>query len=132
MNWRRFLPTTQQVTDAATSKAAQAAAGAVVERFGPHRTLSKVGTVAILLGALVLPLSWFFLTGWCFWVATTCGVTLIGFGYALRGFNSLVISLIARLLKAIGRRVYDFAKVRVQRFKEARAARRRSKETPTS
>ncbi|MDZ4835602.1 MAG: hypothetical protein SGJ27_17645 [Candidatus Melainabacteria bacterium] len=128
MNWRRFLPTTRQVTDVATSKAAQAAAGAVVERFGPHRILSKVGTVAILLGLLVLPLAWFFLSDWTFWAATISGVLLIGFGYALRGFNSLVISLIARLLKTIGRRVYDFVKVRVQRFKAAQALRQLERE----
>ena len=131
MNWRRFIPTTQQVTDAATSKAAQAAAGSVVERFGPHRALSKIGTVAILLGVLVLPLAWFFLTGWSFWIATGGGVVLIGFGYALRGFNSLVISLVAKLLKSIGRRIYDFGKARVQRFKEARAARKCKTDKPS-
>lgn len=130
MNWRRFLPTTRQVTDAATSKAAQAAAGAVVDRFGPHRALSKIGTVSILLGALVLPLAWLFLTGWAFWTATVCGVILIGFGYALRGFNSLVVSLLAKLLRSIGQRIYNFAKVRLKRLRDARAARQRKTDEP--
>ena len=123
MKWFRFLPTTRQVTEIATSKAAQTAAGLVVERFGPHRILSKIGSVSILLGFLVLPLSWYFLTDWSFWLATVGGVLLIGFGYVLRGFNSLVISLIARLFKSLGLRVYNFAKVLVRRFKEARTPR---------
>ncbi|MDZ4837371.1 MAG: hypothetical protein SGJ27_26595 [Candidatus Melainabacteria bacterium] len=128
MNWRRFLPTTKQITDVATSKAAQAAAGAVVERFGPHRFLSKVGAVMIIVGLIVLPLSWYFLTGWIFWVATVGGAGLIGFGYALRGFNSLVISLLARFLKYVWRRLYDFGKGRVESFKARRAARTLEKE----
>ncbi len=123
MKWFRFLPTTRKVTELATSKAAQTAAGFVVERFGPHRILSKIGTVSILLGVLVLPLSWYFLTDWSFWIAIVCGAMLIGFGYVLRGLNSLVIDLIARLLKSLGLRVYNFVKILVRRLKEPRNAR---------
>ncbi len=123
MKWFRFLPTTRQVTEIATSKAAQKAAGLVVDRFGPHRVLSKIGTVSVLLGVLVLPLSWYFLTDWSFWLATLGGALLIGFGYVLRGFNSLLISLVARLFKSLGLRVYNFAKLLVQRVNGPRTPR---------
>lgn len=124
MNWSRFIPSGRQVADVATSKAAQAAAGAVVDRFGPHRTLSKIGTVMILIGVIVLVLSWVFLTSWAYWVVTVCGAGFVGAGYALRGFNSLIVSLLSRCLKAIGKRIYSFVSGKVQAYRAREAAKR--------
>jgi hypothetical protein len=105
----------KKVADIATSKATQAAAGAVVERFGPHRALGKVGTALIVVGTLVLGLSWFFLTSWWFWVATAGGVGLIGVGFALRGVNNLLVNLLVRCINAVGKRFYAFASRRLPR-----------------
>lgn len=109
MTWKKTANAVgKKVADIATSKATQAAAGAVVERFGPHRALSKIGLVLIVIGSIAIGLSWFWLTSWSFWCATVCGVGLVAVGFALRGVNNLLVNLLVRFINWVGRRVYSF------------------------
>lgn len=101
--------------EVAASKATRTVAVKLADRVGPHRALGKVGLVLIALGLLTVGGAWFFLTGGWFWFATISGIVSIAFGFALRGVNNLIVSLIVRVVEAIVNRVRNMVSARMQR-----------------
>ncbi len=131
MKWPRLFTreTGNKAAEIVTGHAAQKIATTLADRLGPHRFLSKAGLVLIVLGIAIALAGWLFATSWLFWTAIISGALLVLTGYAMRGFNSLVISLLARLLKSLARRLYNFAAPRLKRLWQSRRDRSGSKKT---
>ncbi len=125
MKWPRIFTREagNKAAEIVTGHAAQKIAITIADRVGPHRFLSKAGLVLIVLGIAIALAGWLFATSWLYWTAIISGALLIVAGYAMRGFNSLLVSLLARLLKSIARRVYNFAAPRLKRLWQSRTVR---------
>lgn len=108
----------QFITSSATQKASLKVAGAVVDRIGPHRSISKIGTVMVCIGIILGLIGWFLLSSWASWTVIALAAVLIFCGYCLRGFNSFLIGILARILKSLIDRGRNFIETKFRRSKK--------------